>query len=83
MLTLKILIERFRSLQPLFSERMKDENREEWLHDPLSHPALRNMTPDQLADLPFDRGIATQGEGAVLPLIGPTHEGQHGSKGQV
>lgn len=81
--TLKNLIERFRYLRLVFSEHMKDGNREEWLHDPLSHPALRNMTPDQLADLPFERGIATRGEGAVLSLTGPTHKGQHDPKRQV
>ena len=26
-----------------------------WRRDPLSHPALRNMTLTELADLPFDR----------------------------
>lgn len=80
--TLKILIERFRHLRRGFFEGVNDGNREEWLDDPLSHSALRNMTPDQLADLPFERGIATRGEGAGLPLIGPTHEGQHDPKGQ-
>jgi hypothetical protein len=25
----------------------------EWLRDPLSHPVLERMTPDELADLPL------------------------------
>jgi len=27
-----------------------------WECDPLAHPALRHMNPEELADLPFDRG---------------------------
>lgn len=26
-----------------------------WLRDPLAHPALARMTPDELADLPLSR----------------------------
>lgn len=28
----------------------------DWQQDPLTHPALRRMSPRALADLPFDRG---------------------------
>lgn len=28
-------------------------DRAEWRNDPLSHPAIRAMNPDELADLPF------------------------------
>ena len=28
---------------------------EPWRQDPMSHPAVQRMTPDQLADLPFER----------------------------
>lgn len=31
------------------------DNSEEWLRDPLSHPAIRIMSMRQLADLTFDR----------------------------
>jgi hypothetical protein len=34
--------------------------------DPLSHPALQRMTPEQLADLPFDRGRASVECGPTL-----------------
>lgn len=32
-----------------------EDNSEEWLRDPLSHPAITAMSMTQLADLPFDR----------------------------
>ena len=34
------------------SSRPPAEDR--WQHDPLSHPEIRNMSPAQLADLPFE-----------------------------
>jgi hypothetical protein len=34
--------------------------------DPLSHPALQRMPPEQLADLPFDRGRASVECGPTL-----------------
>jgi hypothetical protein len=33
--------------------------------DPLSHPALLRMTLEQLADLPFDRGIRSEECGSI------------------
>ena len=37
-----------------------------WSDDPLSPPALRRMTPDQLADLAFDRSQVDEGVGRRL-----------------
>lgn len=35
-----------------------------WLRDPLSHPVLERMTPDELADLPLGRVLyADNGNG--------------------
>lgn len=55
MLNLHTLIGRLRHSK----SRLLDNSRQcarPWAEDPLSHPALRNMTLEQLADLPFDRG---------------------------
>lgn len=41
-----------------------------WETDPLSHPALRRMTPDQLADLPIGRGRHSGEEGGPLSGAG-------------
>lgn len=40
-----------------------------WETDPLSHPALRRMTPDQLADLPIGRGRHSGEEGGPLRAV--------------
>lgn len=39
----------------LFRQRKRVSDEEAWRQDPLSHPAIRRMTPHELADLPFDR----------------------------
>lgn len=39
------------------SRRLFTEAR--YVSDPLSHPALRNMSPRELADLPFGRDAAS------------------------
>ncbi|MEZ5668032.1 MAG: hypothetical protein R3F55_11480 [Alphaproteobacteria bacterium] len=36
-----------------------------WCSDPLAHPALRAMTADQLADLPFDPRAIDPGDACV------------------
>jgi len=35
---------------------LPDDEEVDWTEDPLSHPALRNMSARDLADLPFNRG---------------------------
>jgi hypothetical protein len=40
----------------LLTARSRLRNVDDWIDDPLSHPALQRMTLEQLADLPFDRG---------------------------
>jgi len=52
------LTEWFRRVPRRSSEKARECRRETWAEDPLSHPALRNMTLEQLADLPFERGSA-------------------------
>jgi hypothetical protein len=42
----------------------------ELARDPLSHPALQQMSLEQLADLPFERGIATP-RSASIAAAGP------------
>jgi hypothetical protein len=44
-----------RSLLPQARLHSEDE-KADWLRDPLSHPELENMSARELADLPFDRG---------------------------
>lgn len=44
-----------RMLRERLSAGLPKEASEEWLRDPLSHPAIRAMSMTQLADLPFDR----------------------------
>ena len=41
-----------------------------WKFDPLSHPDVRQMTLDQLADLPFDRTRNRAGPSNSEPIIG-------------
>jgi hypothetical protein len=41
-------------VKQLFSGQ--SQGKDEWIDDPLSHPALQRMTLEHLADLPFDRG---------------------------
>jgi hypothetical protein len=36
----------------------------DWSSDPLSHPQIRNMTPEQLADLPFHASAPRFGSGS-------------------
>jgi hypothetical protein len=50
------LADRLRRIWQRSSGRVRECCRDEWSKDPLSHPALRNMTLEQLADLPFERG---------------------------
>jgi hypothetical protein len=48
----------FLTLRRLFAARRActyPESAEVWTGDPLDHPAIRRMTPRELADLPFDR----------------------------
>jgi uncharacterized protein YjiS (DUF1127 family) len=45
-----------------------------WRRDPLSHPALSDMSPHQLADLPLERGLfrdeaSALTSAAVIPLV--------------
>lgn len=42
-----------------------DEDKVAWARDPLSHPALETMSARELADLPFNRGLA--GRSSALP----------------
>jgi len=44
-----------------------------WLRDPLSHPALTDMSPRELADLPLERSLfrdeaSALSSAAVIPL---------------
>lgn len=47
---------------PAGGEPCEDEER--WRLDPLSHPALRAMSPAQLGDLPFGRSCPSPPVGA-------------------
>lgn len=38
------------------AEMLSEDDEAAWLRDPLSHPELENMSPRELADLPFNRG---------------------------
>jgi hypothetical protein len=40
----------------LLTARSRLRDVDDWIDEPLSHPALQRMTLEQLADLPFDRG---------------------------
>lgn len=51
-----------RSAAPADAETMA-----EWSRDPLSHPALSNMSPRELADLPLGRRLATARNGDAAP----------------
>ena len=45
-----------RSILPHPERRLRDMASEaSWECDPLAHPALQRMSPDELADLPFER----------------------------
>jgi len=37
-----------------------EEEKAAWLRDPLSHPVLKTMSARDLADLPFNRGLASR-----------------------
>jgi hypothetical protein len=53
---LRLLTQKLRRIRDRSPEKVRDCWRDEWSRDPLSHPAVRNMTLEQLADLPFARG---------------------------
>lgn len=36
------------------SQMLGEANEARWRRDPLSHPAIRAMSPREIADLPFD-----------------------------
>lgn len=59
---LKLLEHATRRARSLFAGAQEGEPPEppDWADDPFSHPALRNMTLAQLADLPFERGLPRQ-----------------------
>lgn len=50
---LKTLIRRLRRGIPGRSA-IEAQRQRTWCRDPLAHPALQQMSPTQLADLPFD-----------------------------
>lgn len=51
-----VVLEALRTDAPAPSE---DENAA-WLRDPLSHPVVATMSGRELADLPFNRGLASR-----------------------
>lgn len=51
-----VVLEALRSEAPAPSE----EEKAAWLRDPLSHPILETMSGRELADLPFNRGLASR-----------------------
>ena len=52
----KKLIRMIERLRVSFGRRRQQRSQgEPWHQDPMSHPAVQRMTPNQLADLPLER----------------------------
>jgi hypothetical protein len=60
---LRLLTQKLRRIRHRSPEMVRDCWRDEWSRDPLSHPAVRSMTLEQIADLPFERGGKGQAAG--------------------